>query len=126
MTQGAAPVVEASNPRFGARVRRLGRVLIWLGGGGVVVAVLRLLGVDVTGWLSDLWHQIKAVPAGYVVAGVLAASGQTVLAGLAYYGILSAAYPGEVLLAPVVTAYAVGVAMNGFLPANLGTFVTLI
>ena len=37
--------------------------------------------------------------------------------------ILSAAYPGEVTLAPIVTAY-IGVAMNG-LPANIGTFVTL-
>ena len=53
-------------------------------------------------------------------------SGQTIFAGLSYYGILSAAYPGEVLLAPIVTAYAVGVAMNNFLPANIGTFVTLL
>ena len=30
------------------------------------------------------------------------------------------------MLAPIVTAYAVGVAMNGFLPANIGTFVTLL
>jgi uncharacterized membrane protein YbhN (UPF0104 family) len=88
--------------------------------------VLDLLGVDVTGWLSDLWDQIKAVPAGYIVAALIFQTGQTVFAGLSYYGILSAAYPGEVLLAPIVTAYAVGVAANGFLPANLGTFMTLI
>jgi len=31
-----------------------------------------------------------------------------------------------VRIAPIVTAYAVGVAMNGFLPANIGTFVTLL
>jgi uncharacterized membrane protein YbhN (UPF0104 family) len=31
-----------------------------------------------------------------------------------------------VRLAPIVAAYAVGVAMNGFLPANIGTFVTLV
>jgi uncharacterized membrane protein YbhN (UPF0104 family) len=29
-------------------------------------------------------------------------------------------------LAPIVTAYAVGVSMNNFLPANIGTFVTLL
>ena len=54
-------------------------------------------------------------------------SGQTLFAGLSYYGILRAAYPGEgqVLLWPILTAYAVGVAMNNFLPANIGTFVTL-
>ena len=27
---------------------------------------------------------------------------------------------------PIIAAYAVGVAMNGFLPANIGTFVTLL
>ncbi len=53
-------------------------------------------------------------------------TGQTIFAGLSYYGILSAAYPGEVSLAPIITAYAVGVAMNNFLPANIGTFVTLL
>src|SRR5439155_23264281 len=61
-----------------------------------------------------------------VVAGVILQTGQTVFAGLSYYGIMRAAYPGEVTIAPIVTAYAVGVAMNGFLPANIGTFVTLI
>ncbi len=48
------------------------------------------------------------------------------LAGYSYYGILRVAYPGEVALTPILTAYAVGVAMNGFLPANIGTFVTLV
>jgi uncharacterized membrane protein YbhN (UPF0104 family) len=57
---------------------------------------------------------------------VVVQSGQTILAGLSYYGILSAAYPDRVTIPPIVTAYAVGVAMNGFLPANIGTFVTLL
>ena len=92
----------------------------------LLLIVLQLLGVDVRGWLSQLWDQIKAVPAQYIVAGLLFQTGQTVLAGLSYYGILSAAYPGEVMFAPIVAAYAVGVAMNGFLPANMGTFVTLV
>ena len=92
----------------------------------LLLIVLQLLGVDVWDWLSQLWDQIKAVPAQYIVAGLLFQTGQTVLAGLSYYGILSAAYPGEVMFAPIVAAYAVGVAMNGFLPANMGTFVTLV
>jgi uncharacterized membrane protein YbhN (UPF0104 family) len=108
------------------RIGRLAKVFAWLVGVAVGVAILDLLGVDVTGWLSDLWDQVKSVPVGYVIAGVIAQSIQTCLAGLSYYGILSAAYPGEVTLAPIITAYAVGVAMNGFLPANIGTFVTLI
>jgi uncharacterized membrane protein YbhN (UPF0104 family) len=87
--------------------------------------ILQLLGVDVIGWLKDLWHQIKAVPAKYIVAGLIFQTAQTILAGLSYHGILSAAYPGQAAIPAIVTAYAVGVAMNNFLPANIGTFVTL-
>ena len=109
-----------------SRRGRLTKIIVWLVAIAVAVALLQLLGVDVIGWLSDLWDQIKAVPAGYIVAGILFQTGQTFFAGLSYYGILNAAYPGEVHLTPIVTAYAVGVAMNGFLPANIGTFVTLL
>jgi uncharacterized membrane protein YbhN (UPF0104 family) len=109
-----------------SRRRRLTKVIAWLVGIAVFVALLELLGVDVSGWLSDLWDQIKAVPARYIVAGVIVQTGQTAFAALSYYGILSAAYPGEVEFMPILTAYAVGVAMNGFLPANMGTFVTLL
>ena len=108
-----------------SRRRRLLKVAAWLAVVAVVIALLNLAGVDVIGWLQDLWKQIKEVPPGYIVAALLAQTGQTVLAGVSYYGILGAAYPGEVTLAPIVTAYAVGVAMNNFLPANIGTFVTL-
>ena len=65
-------------------------------------------------------------PAALLVSALLFQTGQTVFAGVSYYGILNAAYPGEVQLAPIVTAYAVGVSMNNFLPANIGTFVTLL
>ena len=78
------------------------------------------------GWLKDLWDQIQDVPAGYIVAALVFQTGQTLFAGLSYYGILRAAYPGQVEFWPIVTAYAVGVAMNNFLPANIGTFVTLL
>ena len=75
--------------------------------------------------MSDLWDQIKDVPPGYIIAALAFQSGQTFFAGLSYYGILRAAYPGQVELWQIVTAYAVGVAMNNFLPANIGTFATL-
>ena len=117
------PVVPFNDP---SRKRRLVKVAAWIAGIAAVVVLLNLVGVDVTGWLSDLWKQIKGVPAEYIVAGIVFQTGQTVLCGLSYYGILGAAYPGEVAIAPVVTAYAVGVAMNNFLPANIGTFVTLL
>ena len=133
MATTSPAVAEAPKRRFRAlpfgdpsRPSRVRKVVAWLVGIAVAVAVLQLLGVDVTGWLSDLWDQIKEVPAGYIVAGLILQGGQTFFAGLSYYGILNAAYPGEVVLAQIVTAYAVGVAMNGFLPANIGTFVTLL
>jgi uncharacterized membrane protein YbhN (UPF0104 family) len=118
--------VGAAPPAGHGRVRRLLEVGAWLLGVAVFVWILELLGVDVTGWLSDLWQQISAVPTGYVIAALIFQTGQTVLAGLSYYGILNAGYPGEVLLRPIVASYAVGVALNNFLPANIGTFVTLL
>ncbi len=109
-----------------SRRSRLVKVVLWLVGLAVGIVVLNLLGVDVIGWLRDLWDQIRAVPVGYIVAGLAFQAGQTVLAGVSYYGILKAAYGDEVSLAPIITAYAVGVAMNNFLPANIGTLVTLL
>ena len=118
-----SPVLPFNDP---SRPRRLVKVGAWLVGIVLVIVLLNLLGVDVIGWLKDLWHQIKDVPAGYIVAGLVFQTGQTLFAGLSYYGILRAAYPGQVEFWPIVTAYAVGVAMNNFLPANIGTFVTLL
>ena len=118
-----SPVLPFHDP---SRRRRLVKVLSWLAGIALAIVLLNVLGVDITGWLSDLWDQIQEVPAGYIVAGLALQSGQTFFAGLSYYGILRAAYPGRVSLWPIVTAYAVGVAMNNFLPANIGTFVTLV
>jgi uncharacterized membrane protein YbhN (UPF0104 family) len=109
-----------------SRPRRLRKVAAWLVGVALFVVVLNLLGIDVVGWLSDLWDEIRAVPTGYVVAGLTFQSGQTLFAGLSYYGILRVAYPGQVEFWPIATAYAVGVAMNNFLPANIGTFATLV
>jgi uncharacterized membrane protein YbhN (UPF0104 family) len=108
-----------------ARRRRMAKVIAWIVAIGVFWALLELIGVDVGGWISNLWDQIKAIPKGYLVAALVFQTGQTFFAGVSYYGILRAAYPDEVELWPIVAAYAVGVAMNGFLPANIGTFVTL-
>lgn len=113
-------------PHTRTRRQRMIRVALWIGGLGLFVLVLQLIGVDVSGWLSSLWDQMKAIPKGYLVAALVFQLGYTVLAGLSYYGILRVAYPGEVAFTPILTAYAVGVAMNGFLPANIGTFVTLV
>jgi len=125
MSEAVAHVAPFHDP---SRKSRLVKVAGWIIGTAVVIFILDFLGVDVIGWLQDLWTQIKAIPAGYMVAALVFQTGQTLLAGLSYYGILRAAYPGQgqVEFWPIVTAYAVGVAMNNFLPANIGTFATLI
>ena len=130
----AAPTPVAVPPKSSAvlpfndpsRKRRVLKVVSWLVGVALAVLVLNLLGVDVRGWFSELWDQIRAIPVGYIIAALVFQSGQTLLAGLSYYGILRFAYPGQVEFWPIATAYAVGVAMNNFLPANIGTFATLV
>jgi uncharacterized membrane protein YbhN (UPF0104 family) len=116
------PTVEIRPPRR----RRIVKIVLWLVGLALFWLVLQLLGVNVKGWLDQLWDAIKNIPLGYLVAALVLQSGQTFFAGLSYYGILGAAYPEKVEFWPIITAYAVGVAANGFLPANLGTFMTLI
>src|SRR5262245_63251572 len=48
------------------------------------------------------------------------------LTALGWYGILRYAYRGDVTYMPVLAAYATGVALNNFVPANMGTFVMLL
>lgn len=121
---GTTAAVTPFNDR--SRKRRLVKIAGWILGTAVLVVVLNLLGVDVRGWLDSVWTQIKDIPVGYLIAGSILQILQTTFNGLAYYGILSYAYPERVRLWPVITAYAVGVSMNNFLPANIGTFVTLL
>ena len=108
------------------RRRRMTKIVLWLLGLGLFCLLLQLLGVDVKGWLEQFWDSVQAIPAGYTFLAVVFETGQTLGAGLAYYGILKAAYRDEVSVWPILAAYSVGVAMNGFLPANIGTFVTLV
>lgn len=117
--------VAVAHPPAPSRRRRLTKVFLRLIVVAAFLVVLDLLGVDVIGWIEDLWDQIREIPKGYLVAALFFQTLQTFFAGLSYYGILKFAYRDEVTLWPIIAAYAVGVALNGFLPANLGTFVTL-
>ena len=126
MSEAIAGTTAVEIPPPESRARRMMKVGAAIVATVVVVAFLHVIGVDVGGWLRDLWDQISDLKAKTIVGGVAVQTMGTTLAGLSYYGILRAAYPGEVQIAPIVAAYAVGVAMNGFLPANIGTFVTLI
>jgi uncharacterized membrane protein YbhN (UPF0104 family) len=110
-----------------SRARRLLKVLAWIAGIAVIVTVLALLGVNVIGWLERLWDTLTGIGLGYLVAGWSLQTLQTTLTALGWYFILSAGYPdGPAPYRQVLAAYATGVALNGFLPANIGTFVMLL
>jgi len=106
--------------------RRLLRIAVWLGGVALVLFVLNLLGIPASDWIRDLLRKVAEVPLWAIVSGVLLETVQTSLAALAWYGILRAALPrAKPSYRLVLAAYAVAVALNGFLPANLGTWVML-
>jgi uncharacterized membrane protein YbhN (UPF0104 family) len=124
----AGAAVDTVTPfRDPSRKSRLTKVVAWIVGLLALAVVLHLLGIDVIAWLKDVWKQIRDIPIGYLIAGSILQMAQTTFNGVAYYAILRYGYPDAgVTLWPIVTAYAVGVAMNNFLPANIGTFVTLL
>jgi uncharacterized membrane protein YbhN (UPF0104 family) len=92
----------------------------------VVWVALDLLGWDVREWFGELWDTMTEISLGYLVAGLLVQTVQTTFTALAWLPILRFAYPSaEIPFRPVLASYAVGVALNGWLPANLGTLVML-
>jgi uncharacterized membrane protein YbhN (UPF0104 family) len=110
-----------------SRRRRLVKVAGWLAGTVAAVLVLELIGVDVRGWLSELWDSLNDISLQYLVAGWALQTVQTTFTALAWYFILRAGFPhAPPRYLQVLGAYAAGVALNGFLPANIGTFVMLL
>ena len=117
----------AALARDQALLARLARIAIWVGGLALLILVLDLLGIPVSDWIRDLFKKIREVPAWAAVAGVLLQTVQTTLAAAAWVAILRAAYPRvKITFRLVLAAYATSVAMNNFLPANIGTWVMLI
>ncbi len=118
----AAPAVD-SGPKHRFQWKRL------LTGAAVLVVVgaaAQLLGWDIRGWLSDVWDTITEISAAYIVAGVALKTVQTTLTAFAWYSILRFAYPERVRWLDILACYAASVALNGILPANLGTLALLL
>jgi uncharacterized membrane protein YbhN (UPF0104 family) len=92
----------------------------------VIGALANLLGWDIKGWFQDLWDTLTEISIQYVIAGVALKTVQTTLTAFGWYSILKFAYPGEVRWLDILACYAASVALNGILPANLGTLVLLI
>jgi uncharacterized membrane protein YbhN (UPF0104 family) len=99
-------------------------------GAGLAVAALWLglnvFGWDVHAWFRQLWQAMSEVPPAYIAAGLALQTVQTTFVALAWLAILRYAYPrGEIPFKPVLASYATSVALNGFLPAHIGTFVMM-
>ena len=110
-----------------SRHSRLLKIALWLVGIAVVLVLCHLGGFDVLGWFQRLWDTMTEISIGYIVVGLSFQTIQTVLTAVSWYFILVAGYPnGGVRYRDILAAYAAGVAMNGFLPANIGTIVTLL
>ena len=120
MSEATAPVVSESPARS-----RLRRIVSW----GVLIVVIGaaayLLGWDIGDWFGDLWDTITKISFGYLVAAVVLKTLQTSLTAFAWYSILHYAYPAT-RFRLVLACYAISVALNGFLPANIGTLVMLL
>jgi uncharacterized membrane protein YbhN (UPF0104 family) len=97
----------------------------------VVVALvlwgLDAVGVPVSDWISEFFDQLRAVPASAIAGGIVLETLQTVFVSIAWLTILRAAFPDTHLpFGPVLASYAVAVALNSFLPANIGSLVMLL
>jgi hypothetical protein len=93
----------------------------------LLVIVLELVGVDVRGWFSNLWDAVTAGSVGYQLVGFSGADPPD----------HAPRWPGTSFCKPasqvpgveykeVLAPYATGVAMNSFLPANIGPAVMLL
>jgi uncharacterized membrane protein YbhN (UPF0104 family) len=102
------------------------RLLWWLLLILVMGAAANLLGWDIKGWFSELWDTITTISLGSLVAAIVCMIVQTTATAYAWYAILHFAYPERTKWRDVLAGYAVSVALNGILPANLGTLVFLI
>lgn len=92
----------------------------------VIGALADLLGWNIKGWFHSLWQTITTISVASLVAGIVLMIVQTSTTAYAWYAILKYAYPERTRWKDILAGYAVSVALNGFLPANLGTLVFLI
>jgi uncharacterized membrane protein YbhN (UPF0104 family) len=115
----AAPAVPKRRFRF-KRVLVFALVILVIG------AFANLVGWDLRGWFSNLWDTISEISIGYLIAGVTLKTVQTSLTAFGWYAILRFAYADAVRWRDIWACYAASVALNGILPANIGTLVMLL
>jgi len=112
-----------------SRLRRFLKIAGWALLTLLIVVLLRaVFGIDVIGWLKDVWDQLKSISFKYVAVGLTLQTFATCMIALGWYYILKAGFPEDTELRyrSILAAYAVGTAMNNYLPANIGTFTSLL
>src|ERR1700734_495103 len=115
-------VVAPPGGRFHPRRLLIGALVIV-----VIGAAATLAGWDVAGWFKSLWHTATSISIGYLLAAIALVTVQTTTTALAWHSILRFAYPdSEVSWMQVLACYAAAVALNGVLPANLGTLTMML
>jgi uncharacterized membrane protein YbhN (UPF0104 family) len=92
----------------------------------VIGAFANLLGWDIRGWFSEVWDTITEISGEYLVAAVVLKTVQTAATAYGWYSILRFAYGDRVRWREIFACYAASVALNGILPANLGTLAMLL
>ena len=118
----AAPAAQEPTKRH----LRLRRVLVDALVIVVIGALAKLLGWDMRQWFSELWDTMTEIPVEYLIGAIVLKTVQTIATAWAWYSILAFAYPGRVRRLEIIACYAASVALNGILPANLGTLVMLL
>jgi uncharacterized membrane protein YbhN (UPF0104 family) len=127
MDAAETPSAETASAEPTPILTRVWHIAAWVGGVALALFVLNLLGVPVAHWIHELFKEIRAVPAWAIVGGCVLETLQTGFAALAWLTILRAAFPDAAIpFRPVLAAYSVAVALNGFLPANIGTLVMML
>ena len=116
---GTAPAAKPPRPLWR-------RIVIWALIVVVFGAAANLLGWDLRGWFHSLWDTMTTISVGSLIAAILLMIVQTTATAYAWFSILKFAYPGRVKWRDILAGYAVSVALNGILPANIGTLVFLI
>ena len=102
------------------------RILLWALIVFVIGATANLLGWDLRGWFHSLWDTITSISVASLLAAIVLMVVQTSATAFAWYSILHFAYPERTKWRDILAGYAVSVALNSILPANLGTLVFLI
>ena len=91
----------------------------------LLIAQLDILS-DLGGWFEEVWDQIRSVDIKYLILGCTLQTIQTSLNGLAWRNILAESYGRErTPLRELIAAYAGGIGLNSFLPAQAGTIAYL-